>query len=200
MSALAKAFDFLNLLHQFQAVERVVPVLGTDRRENDVEHSYSLAMLAWYLSDTIAPTLNKELVIKYALVHDLVEVYAGDTYAHTTDEALRASKHQREEDARKKLSAVFPDFSELHDLIEHYEQRSDAESKYVYALDKFIPMLTMYTYSKERAEGWWKQHNVTFEQICTYKDPKIATSPEVDALWKELRAILKQEKDLLFSE
>lgn len=47
----------MRLMHEFQAVERMVPILGRDRRENDAEHSYSLSMLAWYLADIIAPSL-----------------------------------------------------------------------------------------------------------------------------------------------
>lgn len=70
----------LSLLHDFQKVERVVFVPQRDRQENDVEHSYLLAMLAWQLAEILAPQLSKEKVIKYALVHDLVEVYAGDVF------------------------------------------------------------------------------------------------------------------------
>lgn len=188
----------MRLMHEFQAVERMVPILGRDRRENDAEHSYSLSMLAWYLADIIAPSLDKNLVIKYALVHDLVEAYAGDTYAHTTDTNLRATKQQREEDARRRIESEFPDFTEMNGLIEAYERRDNPESKFVYAVDKLVPLLTMYIDTQQR-ESWWKKHGVTFTQLCEYKDPKFATSPEVNVIWQELRTILDQNKENLFA-
>jgi putative hydrolases of HD superfamily len=195
---LERSLEFMRLMHEFQAVERVVPVLGTDRRENDAEHSYSLSMLAWYLCNIITPSLDKNLVIKYALVHDIVEAYAGDTFAHTTNADLRASKHRREEDARLRIESEFPDFAEMNEFIEAYERRDVPESRFVYALDKLITILTMYIDTQQR-DSWWKKHDVTFAQLCEYKDPKLALSPEVNELWQELRAILEQGKENLFA-
>jgi 5'-deoxynucleotidase YfbR-like HD superfamily hydrolase len=68
------------LLHDFQKVERVIFVPGNERNENDVEHSYLLAMLAWQIAEMVAPHLSRKKVLKYALVHDLVEV-CGDTFS-----------------------------------------------------------------------------------------------------------------------
>lgn len=154
-------------------------------------------MTSWYLVDRIAPDLNKDLVIKYALAHDLVEAYAGDTYVYTTDDAHRNSKHEREETARLRIEKEFPEFKDLHSLIKEYEERKTPESKFVYALDKIIPVLTIYLGSKE-SESYWKKYKIHFAMLHESKKDKVALSPEAERLWHEVHALLEQEKDTLF--
>ena len=89
---LEKLLEFAKMLNLLQAVERVIRVKDQDRWENDMEHSYHLAMLAWYIVDVQKLSLNREQVFCYALAHDLVEVYAGDPYVFSDDPALLASK------------------------------------------------------------------------------------------------------------
>ncbi len=197
MSTLDTTLSFLTLIHRFQKVTRTIPALGRDDDENDLEHSYVLAMTSWYLVDILSPDLNKDLVIKYALVHDLVEAYAGDTYVYTTDDALKGSKHEREESARLQIEKEFPEFGDLHQLIREYEEKKTPESRFVYALDKIIPVLTIYLGSKER-ESYWKKHKIHFEMLHENKTEKIALSPETEKLWHEVRAFLETQKDELF--
>src|SRR5580704_1310169 len=109
---LEKAAKFRALLDAFSLVERVMHVKGREQRENDTEHSYTLAMLAWYLADAFDLGLDKDRLLRYALVHDLVEVYAGDTYV--LDEEGLKTKHEREEKARLRLIEEFPEFKDLH--------------------------------------------------------------------------------------
>jgi len=164
---------FNDLLLQYQRIERVMRVPGTERNENDVEHSYMLTMLAWYLIEKDKLSLNKDLVIKYALVHDLVEVYAGDTYIY--DEEARKTKHEREGKAAQRLALEFPDFSELHTLIAEYERQDTAESRFVRALDKLHPMLCIYV----DGGRFWKEKRVSLDMIITAKREIVECSPEV---------------------
>ena len=89
---LKNIIKFVNLLNKFRQVERVIHSNGKDRMENDVEHSYQLAMLSWYIISTNNLDLNLDLILKYSLVHDLVEVYAGDTYVYTEDAEHKNTK------------------------------------------------------------------------------------------------------------
>lgn len=134
--------DFINFTHEFREVVRVARSPYGQRFENDTEHSYQIAMVAWFLIDQDKLNFNKELCFMYALAHDLVEVYAGDTYIF--DKNRVTSQHQREKKALLKIKKRFPHFKNLITTIENYEERKDEESKFIYALDKIIPPLQIY--------------------------------------------------------
>lgn len=114
---LEKLLGFAKMLNVLQAVERVIRVKDQDRWENDMEHSYHLAMLAWYIIDSQKLSLDREKVFCYALAHDLVEVYAGDTYLYSEDKELLASKPERERLAAERLMVEFPEVPEIHRAI-----------------------------------------------------------------------------------
>ncbi|CAN5147370.1 HD domain-containing protein [soil metagenome] len=190
---LEKSLSFIELLNTFRRVERALRVPGADRHENDAEHSYNLCMLAWYIVESGKLDLNKELVIKYALVHDLIEAYAGDTDIFSQDESLHISKHYRESKAALRLQNLFPEFSELHTLIHEYEAKENKESRFVYALDKIEPMLHIF----EDKGRTWKENKITIQMLIDNKKDKVAHSPELVAFFDSLIEKLKQqEKDL----
>lgn len=137
-----RALAFTSLLEQFQKVIRKAYVPGEDRGENDVEHSYKLAMIAWYLVEAYKLPLDTNKIVKYALTHDFVEVHAGDTVVWDT-EAVK-TKHAREAAAQKQLAQDWKEFPELHALIDAYENRVDEEARFVYALDKLFFLFPEY--------------------------------------------------------
>ena len=188
-----RLIELQQLLATFSQVERMNHRShnGTFIHENDTEHSYNLAMSAWYIAQWF-PELDKTLVIQYALVHDLVEVHAGDTYIFATKEEL-ASKKQREADALLRLEAEWSDFSEMNHTIRKYEDRPDAESKFVYALDKIMPMMLTYIHN-----GYtWKQEGVTLDMLHKSKIAKVSVSPEILPYFEELHALLLARPDLI---
>jgi putative hydrolase of HD superfamily len=144
MSSLDHILKFADLLLKFREIERSLLHRNGDRKENDSERSFSLALLGWYINDSYALNLNIEKIMAYALAHDLVEVYAGDTYFYHTDSSVLDSKHEREEQAARQLQDEFPDFPRLHETIRAYERREDEESRFVYALDKIEPVISIY--------------------------------------------------------
>jgi putative hydrolase of HD superfamily len=159
--------------------------------ENDTEHSYNLAMTAWYLAQWF-PELDKGLLIQYALIHDLVEIHAGDTYIYGSKAEL-ASKKQREADALQKLEADWSDFSDMSATIHSYEQRLDAESKFVYALDKVMPIMLIYVH-----DGYtWKKEGVTVDMLYKAKIDKIKLSPEILPYFNQLHELLLSRPDLI---
>ncbi|MGB4943333.1 MAG: HD domain-containing protein [Candidatus Moraniibacteriota bacterium] len=191
---LTRLLSFARLLNELQKVERVVRVQGSERWENDQEHSYSLAMLAWYILDTGKFPLDREKVLRYALAHDLVEVYAGDTYLYTEDKALLASKPERERLAAERLAAEFPEIPEMHAAIRGYVTREDTESRFVYALDKIEPVLKMYLDGGRT----WQEKGVTLDMIYESKKDKVALSPEIQPYFDALMTLLETEKHKLF--
>lgn len=192
---IAHVLYFTKLLNQFQAVERVVNVPHLNRKENDVEHSYQLAMLAWYIAESNFLDLDKNLVLKYALVHDFVEVYAGDTFIYSKKQSDHETKHEREEEARVQLQKEFPLFTELHAAILDYEKLDNKESRFVYVLDKIHPVIQIYLDGGQN----WRDHDVTIEMLLEKKRDKMHLSPELFPLWDELEMILIKERGTLFS-
>ncbi|PIP73288.1 MAG: phosphohydrolase [Candidatus Lloydbacteria bacterium CG22_combo_CG10-13_8_21_14_all_47_15] len=191
--SLAHLLRFSGLMNDFRRVTRVVHANGEDRWENDVEHSYQLAMLAWYLCEAGDLPLDSDIVLKYALVHDLVEVYAGDTYIYSDPEELQ-SKPERERIAAARLKEELPEFGELHRLIEEYEERHNEESRFVYALDKLHPVLNIYLNDGRT----WKEKNITFDMMLAQKRDKIAMSPEVAVYFDAILEILEKEGERVF--
>jgi putative hydrolase of HD superfamily len=169
----------------FRAVERVTRIPGTPQRENDVDHSYSLAMMAWFLAPYF-PHLDRDTLIRMSLIHDLTEVHAGDTFVFGEDDHL-VSKGQREADALTRLAADWPDFTEMNELLEHYEQRDSEEAKFVYALDKVMPIIL----SIIGGGRDFQDYNVTLELMHKQKQDKVAVSPEINEYYAELLEVLR---------
>jgi len=193
---LSDILQFTKLLNQFQGVDRVIYIPGTNKLENDVEHSYQLAMIAWYLSSNNFPNFDRDLVLKYALIHDLVEAYAGDTFIYSENQAEHDSKHKREEDARLRILEEFPLFEDLNKTIKDYENKIDKESNFIYVLDKIQPVIQLYLDGGKM----WKEKEVTLTMLLDSKRSKINLLPELLPLWNELENILIENEDKLFNK
>ncbi|MBX4195745.1 HD domain-containing protein [Candidatus Parcubacteria bacterium] len=188
-----KLLKFIELTRKFREVERKIKFKdGTD--ENDAEHSFQLAITAWYIAIANEMKFDMEKVLKYALAHDLVEAYAGDTPSdvHRKFEGERQTKHDREQEAAERIRKEFPEFDELHGIIEGYEKREDQESKFVYALDKIMPILNIYL-----DEGHsWKFYDVKIDDVIRYKQDKIAESPVVKKYFDLIIPLLRSLPEL----
>ncbi len=187
-----KIFNFLDLLQKFRQVERVIYACrNSDRKESDVEHSWQLTMLAWFIIDQNKLNLDLSKIIKYALVHDLVETYAGDTWAFGKD---NNNKVEREKIARDKINQEFSHFEELNKIISAYEDQSDPESIFVYALDKLEPIFHNYL------DGGriWRDTDVSLEHIKDYKREKIAKSPDLMPYFESIVKLLEENKEHIF--
>jgi len=186
-----RLLEFQKLLLQFSQVQRVVDRKQGDAYilESDTEHSYNLALSAWYLA-AYFPRLNIDKIIRFALVHDLVEVHAGDTYVYG-EQAHLDSKAAREAAALKQLTAEWPDFPAMAAWIEEYEARTSEEAKFVYALDKIMPIMQIYL-----ADGytWKREGNITPERLDGIKREKVALSPQIKPYYDQLFALLVQNR------
>jgi putative hydrolase of HD superfamily len=201
MPEIQDLLKFVQMLNDYRLVERRLLVNGLsgdrERRENDIEHSYQLAMLCWYVISTEKLNLNLEKVFKYCLAHDLVEIYAGDTPFFSEDSELKSSKQEREHQALQRIRSEQSAFPELTEWIEGYEEREDPESIFVYSMDKIQPMANIIL-DEGRS---WKREKVTMDMEETQKPPKIAGSPEAQKIYAQLMQLVRERQgDLFFKE
>lgn len=188
-----RAIAFIQLLHKFQSVERVAYAPDLIRRENDVEHSYFLAMFCWYLCDSLALGYSKEKVLRYALTHDLHEAYAGDTFIF--DEKAKKTKKEREASARVCIAGEFPEFKDLHATIEAYESQKDEEAKFVHAVDKLIPFLINYM----QGGKIWKEMKLSQDNIVAHKREKIGEQKETRELFEQILVLMNDDWERYFA-
>ncbi len=147
------------MVADFAKIQRVPPLADTGHLENDVEHSFCLAITCWYLQPKIAPELDLLKILQHALAHDIVEVHAGDTYA--LDEEAMAGKDERERQALDQLKQEWPDFPELTAHAEDYMNKADEEAKFVKAVDKMLPVIMIELGIEYR--DIWKERQITLE-------------------------------------
>jgi 5'-deoxynucleotidase YfbR-like HD superfamily hydrolase len=173
----------------FYHVQRDMPLpLGERRIENDAEHSWSLAFVACALAPEVDPKLDLGRICQFAIVHDLVEVYAGDTAVHG-DPAHVATKDAREAAAGKKLAREFAYLPWITQTLDAYNRKDTDEALFVYALDKYLPVFFDYLdqaklfrergYSLERYNKELEKHRV-----------KAHSHPAVGKYYDEVRELL----------
>ena len=151
-------------------------------------------MLGWYICTSEKLDFDLEKIIRYALVHDLVEIYAGDTdFYHATKEQ-KDTKHAREQAALEHISKEFPEFIGFKELYSTYENLADKEARFVYALDKVQPVIMIYLDGGRT----WKERSIDFDILNRMKSEKVKVSPEVAVYWKEFVSLLEKDKKALF--
>jgi len=190
MKSIEGLIKFQDFLHDFQRIERVVDVPGREAPENDVEHSFHLAMAAWYLSDDF-PELDRDKLIRYALIHDIVEVHAGDTF-FWADESEKSTKVEREAAALKKIAVDWEEFPELAATVEEYESKQNDEAQFIYALDKIMPMIVIMNAGGKT----WHDHGITFEQQRAAKYEKVKDSKHILPYFNQLIEVLRDRPEL----
>jgi putative hydrolase of HD superfamily len=153
--------DLQQLIINLSKVERVMQFGDTGRKENDVDHSYGLALTCWYLAPKIAPQLNLEKIFKYALAHDMVEIQAGDTFVFADSKKLD-NKADREAAAIEQLYKDWPDFKEMVNATKGYDDKIDEEAKFVKAVDKFIPLIII---DQGESSAFWNRHKITLDMM-----------------------------------
>ena len=146
-------YAFLKEINAFKSQQRFSLITEGGRRESDAEHTWHLVMSVWLYSSVFEKSIDLLKAMKLALVHDLVEIYAGDVYGGAPEEQRRG-KQEREQAAAEKLFSQLPhDFQkEFTDLWNEYEQRETVESQYVWALDKIAPSFQLAITKTDAAE------------------------------------------------
>ena len=134
---------------------------GNGRKENDAEHSWHMAIMAYLLREHANEKVDIAKVMLMCLIHDLVEIDAGDTYAYDA-EGLQTQK-LREDAAKERIFSILPEeqATELIALFDEFEAYETAESKFAHAMDNLQPLIL----NNSNNGGDWREHNVTVEQI-----------------------------------
>ena len=154
-----------------------------ERHENSGEHSWHTALLAMILAEYSNRSIDVCKVIRMMLIHDLVEIDAGDTFIYDT--AGNASKAVRERAAAERVFGLLPDDQRdaVRQLWEEFELRQTSEAKFAQAMDRLMPILHNY-FTEGRS---WREHNVTQEQALA-KNRKIADG--AGELWDLAQALI----------
>jgi putative hydrolase of HD superfamily len=180
---LKQQIDFLMEIDKLKLVLRRTLVIDKSRYENTAEHSWHLAMFAMLLCEHAnEPDLNVMRVIRMVLIHDIVEIDAGDTFAY--DVVGHEDKEEREEAAALRIFGMLPEDQqeEFSELWEEFEERETSESLFANALDRLHPLLHNY-YTEGAA---WKAHGVTSSQVL---DAHIAEGSEI--LWEFAEELIR---------
>lgn len=173
----ARRLDFVLELDRLKTVQRQSFILGGERRENTAEHSWHVAMLALVFADLAPADVAIERVVRMLLVHDIVEVDAGDTGIH--DVAHRESKAEREQAAAERLFGLLPDAlgSELRALWDEFEAGESADARFARSFDRLAPFL-----HNVMADGLpWARHGVTADRVRHVMAPVGEGVPELAA-------------------
>jgi putative hydrolases of HD superfamily len=161
MDRLDRQIHFLLEIDRLKSVLRRSLVIDSQRRENSAEHSWHLGVMAIMLAEHAPEELDLPRLLKMLLIHDLVEIDAGDTYAYDTTGAL--DKAERETEAAQRIFGLLPDdqSAELHALWQEFEAHTTPEARFAHALDRLMPLFHNY-----HTNGLsWQQHGVRRSQV-----------------------------------
>ncbi len=156
-----KQLEFALEIDKVKNVLRQTHLSNNGRNENDAEHSWHMAIMAYLLKEYANEKVDIAKVMIMCLMHDIVEIDAGDTYAYDL-ESLQSQK-VREDAAKQRIYSILPkeQAKEFVDLFDEFEAYETAESKFAHAMDNIQPLIL----NNSNNGDDWKEHNVTATQI-----------------------------------
>jgi len=189
MTRLEQQIQFLVEIDKVKNIFRQTYLADGKRKENDAEHSWHIALMAFVLKEYVKEPIDVMKVMLMVLIHDLVEIDAGDTYAY--DSVGAVDKREREEKAADRIFGLLPkdQGSYFRELWEEFEAYETADAKYAHLLDNFQPILL------NDASGGksWAEHGVKKSQIYKRNEKVEETS---DAVWQKMQVIVQKNIDL----
>jgi putative hydrolase of HD superfamily len=182
---LAAQVDFVLEVDRLKSVLRRGYVADGSRYENSAEHSWTLALMAMVLSEHAAEPVDVGTVLRMVVIHDIVEVDAGDTYVY--DDAGRAGKEQLEQQAADRLFALLPpdQCAEVRALWDEFESAGTPEARFARSLDRFAGFLLNHA----SAGASWRENGITADRVFARNQEIDAGGP---ALWGEVRRRLAE--------
>jgi len=183
-SRLLQQIRFLLEIDRLKQIQRQSYIIGGARKENSAEHSWHLAVMAMVLAEHSDAHIDVQRVVQMVLVHDLVEIDAGDTFIY--DAEGNAGKTDRERAAADRIFALLPDDqrTRFRGLWEEFEARATAEARYAAALDRLMPLLHNY-HNNGRT---WKEHHVVQQSVL---DRNLPIGEGSATLWEFARGIIE---------
>jgi putative hydrolase of HD superfamily len=182
---LAQQIQFIVELDQLKQVLRQTSLVDGSRRENSAEHSWHLTVMALVLGEYAPPEIDLLRVLKMLVVHDVVEIRAGDTFCY--DSAGNLDKAEREQAAAAHLFGLLPSDlgSELRGLWEEFEAGLTPEARFANALDRLQPLL----HNVRTDGGTWRKHGIMREQVLQRMRPIQDGAP---SLWPYVLRVIEE--------
>jgi len=185
LNRLEQQIQFVLEVDKLKSVLRRTSLINEARRENSAEHSWHIALLAMILAEHADEPVNLLHVIKMLLIHDIVEIDAGDTFAYSN--VSKADQHTKERLAAERIFGLLPEDQrdEMLALWEEFEAMQTPEAKFANAMDRFMPTLHNY----HNHGGTWHESGVTLERI----QKRMSPIGESSAVLGQLTAALLQD-------
>lgn len=192
---LLKQIQFIKEIDQIKYIQRRTKLFNSDRYENDAEHSWHLAMMAMVLSEYSNEPVDVLKVVKMVLIHDIVEIDAGDTFIYDTQK--NHSNTEEELLAAQRIFGLLPK-EQAEDFIavwEEFEAGETHEAKFARAMDRLEPLLQ----NTSNNGGTWKEFDVSFEKVFQKKS---IIKEGSDTIWNFAEQLLNEsvEKGILKKE
>ena len=158
---LKRQLDFALEIDKEKNIFRQTHLSGHGRNENDAEHAWHMAIMAYLLKEDANEPVDIAKVMLMCLIHDIVEIDAGDTYAYD-EEALKTQK-AREDAAKERIFSILPEEQkeEFMALFDEFEEFATPESKFAHAMDNLQPLML----NNSNDGGDWRRHEVCAEQV-----------------------------------
>ncbi len=185
MDTLERQIRFLLELDKQKEIGRQTYLADGSRKEGDAEHAWHMAIMAFVLADYANEKIDVLKTIKMALLHDVVEIDAGDTYAYDTEG--NKTKREREERAADRIYGMLPKAQqeEYRALWEEFEAMETPEAKFANALDRVQPMLL-----NDASDGKsWREHGIRKEQVLNRNG---RTKEGSEALWDYVLGLVEK--------
>ena len=156
-----KQLEFILEIDKEKNILRQTHLSGHGRRENDAEHAWHMAIMIYLLKEYANEEIDVAKAMMMALIHDVVEIDAGDTYAY--DSVGAATQKEREEKASNRIFGLLPDEqkAELKSLFEEFEANETMEAKFAHSMDNLQPLLLNHS----NGGSDWKEHGVSKTQV-----------------------------------
>ena len=181
---LQKQIAFIKEIDKVKNIFRQTYLADGTRKENDAEHSWHIALMAVLLKEYVSEDVDVAKVMTMVLLHDLVEIDAGDTYAYDSEGAK--SKREREVKAADRIFGILPEDQGMYfrELWEEFEAYETPDAKYAHLLDNFQPLLL------NDASGGrsWNEHGVHKSQIYKRNEKVQETSEEI---WNTIQEVVE---------
>ncbi len=154
---------FILEIDKLKSVIRQSYILDGARRENSAEHSWHVALMGLLLAEYTEQPVDLLRTVKMLLIHDIIEIDAGDTYCY--DEASVTDQSSRESEAAVRLFGLLPEdqMEEFHELWREFEERSTAEAKFAATIDRLMPLLHNF-HTEGRS---WREHGIRANQVSS---------------------------------
>lgn len=189
---LLKQISFIKEIDKLKYIQRKTKLFNSDRHENDAEHSWHLAMMALVLAEHSNRSVDILKVVKMVLIHDIVEIDAGDTFLYDT---LKNHTNTREElAAAKRIFGLLPE-KQAEEFVEIWKEFEDGitdEAKFAKSMDRFEPLLQ----NTSNNGGTWTEFNVDYQKVY---DKKKAIKDGSASIWDYAENLINEsvEKGIL---